>query len=132
MAGPKAPLDIRPHSRRGSALAVAVLAAVSASAFAAGFSHQVRRDATVAPFPPAEPARPELIAAAQPEVAPLLPAKLTPPPRRAAVADDAPAAEAAPAESAATDTAAAAPEAPHEIPPSSQPASPPADEPPSV
>ena len=76
-------LEIRPHSRRISALAVAGLAAVSALAFAAGLHHQLNRNSGPSPFPPSRPAQPELIVAAPPEVAPLLPAKLTPPVRRA-------------------------------------------------
>ena len=119
-------LEIRPHSRRISALAVAGLAAVSALAFAAGLHHQLNRNSGPSPFPPSRPAQPELIVAAPPEVAPLLPAKLTPPVRRAvaSAADAGPGAVAA--GSAAADIAAVAPETP----PSAQPASPRSEEPP--
>lgn len=109
-----ASLDIRPHSRRGSALAVAVLAALSASAFAAGLSHQLQ-PRSPPPFPPAQPAQPDEIAAAPPVIDPLTPAALTPPRRRGARAatEDVGASDAPPsADTATADAAAAEPDAP--------------------
>ncbi|MBS0334733.1 MAG: hypothetical protein JSS35_18335 [Proteobacteria bacterium] len=133
-------LDIRPHSRRISAWAVAGLCLISAGAFAEGLSRQLNHDPSAAfpssqfPSPQGPPMRTDLAAAATP--APLLPDRLPTRVRHA----PAPAREdAASADAAAADAATPAgqvsepaidPPAPAQAAPAAPVASPPTDEPP--
>ncbi|HEY3948720.1 hypothetical protein [Phenylobacterium sp.] len=82
-----ATLDIRPHSRRISGLAVAALSVIAVGAFAEGLGHQLRQDEAAAfPAPQGPPLRTDLAAAATP--APLLPDPTPAPVRHAAAAPD--------------------------------------------
>jgi hypothetical protein len=112
--------DIAPHSRRGTRLAMGVLALVAMAAFAEGFLRQVSSDMS-APPPRARPA--DAIAEATPAPIPALQIPTAPKPRRA-LADnsdappvlDVPAAPGSPAAGVAApvaaDAAATAPAAP--------------------
>ena len=72
-----ATLDVRPHSRRLSALAVAGLSVLAPAAFATGKGRQLAASAGPPPVPPA----PEIQPAPQPAAAPAV-ATAPPSPRR--------------------------------------------------
>jgi hypothetical protein len=121
-----AALDIRPHSRRLSTLAVAGLAVLAIGGFAEGLGRQIAAASGPSPFPP--PQEKSLRIAVAKSVAPAAPQPVAAPPRHVTPPAPDDAAEAAP-EPPATDVSTVVADPPQTDPPA--PADPqPADEPP--
>jgi hypothetical protein len=86
-------LEIQPHSREASTLAVAFLSLLAAGAFVAGLDNQLIGAGGRSPFPAASAAAPSRVAEAIPEAAPapdMQRAEAAPGPRHAAAPDPSP------------------------------------------